>query len=193
MNKALESILGRVMCAVILTFSLSCLVYGQQQERLVDWHPFRVATDAKVLEIVGVKVNGESITMGKPFTANGDWLETLTFRVRNVSGKVIDNFAFGVAFPELAINSDGLGGPGFTTGYGGDFPKNAGRGKLMLPDEEVDLKLPADQVKGMRRASERMLGTPNLNKVIIAAGLLTFQDGSRLGGFSLRGRTPEKP
>jgi hypothetical protein len=193
MNKVLESILGRVMCAVVLTFSLSCLVSAQQREKLVDWQPFRVATEAKVLEIVGVKVNGESVTMGTPFTADEDWLETLTFRVRNVSGKVIDNFAFGVAFPELAINSDGLGAPGFTTGYGGNFPRNAGRGKVMLPEEEVDLKLPADQVKGMRRASERMIGTPNLNKVIIAAGLLTFQDGSRLGGFSLRGRAPEKP
>ena len=193
MNKALEPTLGRVMRAVVLTFLVSFLVSGQQREKIVDWHPFRVGSDAKVLEIVDVKVDGESITMGSPFTADEDWLDTLTFRVRNVSGKVIDNFAFGVAFPELAINSDGPGAPGFTIGYGGEFPRNAGRGKVVLPDEEVDLKLPAEEIKGMRRASERTLGTPNLNKVTIAAGLLTFQDGSRLGGFSLRGRAPEKP
>jgi hypothetical protein len=190
MKNVLESTLGRVMCAAVITFSLHFLAPGQQQEKIVDWHPFRAATEAKVLEIVDVKVNGESVTMGSPFTASEDWLVTLTFRVRNVSGKVIDNFAFGVAFPELEVNGVS---PGFTIGYGGDFPRNAGRGKLMLPDEEVDLKLPADEIKGMRRAGERTLGTSDLGKVTIAAGLLTYQDGSRLAGFSLQRRVPDKP
>ena len=93
-----------MLCAAIITFSIPFLVYGQQADRIVDWHPVRQGTEARVLEIVDIKVNGKSIEIGQLFAADEDWLDTLTFRVRNVSGKTITVLGFGVGFPELGVS-----------------------------------------------------------------------------------------
>ncbi len=191
MNKVLESILQRMMCAAIITISLPFLVSGQQQDKIVDWQPVHVMSEAKVLEIVDIKVDGKSITIGQPFTANEDWLDTLTFRVRNISGKTINLFGFGVAFPEINANGHT---PMFSITYGANSPKrDSSARKPLLPDEEVDLKLPEDQLEIMRRVSMNTSGTSNLSKVNILPGLVTFEDGSRIGGISLRRHVPEKP
>lgn len=191
MNKVPESIVRRMMCAAVITVFLPLLVSGQQQDRVVDWHPAQGVTDAEVLELVDIKVGGESVRAGQPFAANEDWLDTLTFRIRNVSGKTIRLFAFGVAFPELDTNGFS---PGFTPAFfDADSPeRNTGARKTLPPGEEIDVKLPADQVEIMRRVSMRTFGTANLNRLNLAPGLATFEDGSRIAGFSLRRRDHEK-
>ena len=60
--------------------------------------PPNIKSEATFLEIVDIKVAGQSITSGHPFTANDDWLDTFTFRVRNPSGKTISLLGFGIAF-----------------------------------------------------------------------------------------------
>jgi hypothetical protein len=186
MKKVLEPIIQRMMCAAIFTLSLSFLASGQQQDRVVDWQPVLITSEAKVLEIVDVKVAGESITIAHFFTANEAWLNTLTFRVRNISGRTIEHFGFGVAFPE--INANGRTPMFSITYYGAESTKGvAGARKLLMPDEEVDLKLPEDQLEIMRQVSMKLTGTSNLSKVNILPGLVGFEDGSGVGGFSLRG------
>ena len=186
MKKVLEPISQRMICAVI-TLSLPFLVFGQQQDRVVDWQPVLIKSEARVLEIVDVKVAGESITIGHLFTANEAWLNTLTFRVRNISGKTIKDFGFGVAFPE--INANGRT-PMFSIKYDGaeSTKGDPGPPKRLMPDGEVDLKLPEDQLEVMRQVSMKLTGTSNLSKVNILAGLVTFEDGSGIGGFSLQRR-----
>ncbi len=190
MKKVLEPISQRMICAVI-TLSLPFLVFGQQQDRVVDWQPVLINSEAKVLEIVDMKVAGESITIGHLFTANEAWLNTLTFRVRNISGKTIKDFGFGVAFPE--INANGRTPMFSIKYYGAESTKgDAGPRKRLMPDEEVDLKLAEDQLEVMRQVSMKLTGTSNLSKVNILPGLVTFEDGSGIGGFSLQRRAQEK-
>src|SRR5258705_348023 len=190
MRRALEPILQRMICAVI-TLSLPFLVFGQQQDRVVDWQPVLINSEAKVLEIVDMKVAGESITIGHLFTAKEAWLNTLTFRVRNISGKTIKDFGFGVAFPE--INANGRTPMFSIKFYGAESTKgDAGPRKLLMPDEEVDLKLADDQLQVMRQVSMKLTGASNLSKVNILPGLVTFEDGSGIGGFSLQRRAQEK-
>lgn len=185
-----ESVFQRMLCAIIITLSIPFLVYAQQSERIVDWQPVRLGSEARVLEIVDIKVDDKSIQIGQPFAAGEDRLDTLTFRVRNVSGKTITVLGFGVGFPEL-----GVGGPMpmFSISYGDYNQTNPGARKSLLADEEVDLKLPKDQLEGMMHVSTNTIGTPHLRKLNILPGLVTFEDGSRIGGFSLRKPTPEKP
>lgn len=190
MNRMLESIIPRVIYAAILTLILPSFVFGQQN-RLVDWQPVRILSEARVLEIVDVTVAGKSITLGQPFAANDDWLDTLTFRVRNVSGKPIKLFGFGVAFPD--INANGRT-PSFSIVYGVDPTKSdTSSGKPLIAEEEVDLKLPADQLEIIRQVRMNLTGTSDLSKVNILPGLATFEDGSRVGGISLRRRLSDKP
>lgn len=186
MRKTIESTFQRLMCAAIITLSLSLLACGQQQDRVVDWQSVVNMSDAKVLEIADIKVDGKSITTGHPFTAGGDWLNGLTFRVKNISGKTITLFAFGVAFPE--INTNGRT-PMLSIPYKADSTSSAQ--KPLLPDEEVDLKLPEDQLEIMRQISMKLIGTSNLSKVNILPGLVTFEDGSKVAGITFRRLVPK--
>jgi hypothetical protein len=60
-----------------------------------------------------------------------------------------------------------------------------------MPDEEVDLKLPEDQLEIMRRVSMKLTGTSNLNKVKLALllgsaviGVAELNVDSRVGWLS---------
>ena len=60
-----------------------------------------------------------------------------------------------------------------------------------MPDDEVDLKLPEDQLEIMRQISMKLTGRSNLSKVKILPGLVGFEDGSgsvasHFGGKPLR-------
>ena len=192
MKRVLEPIIQRMLCAAVFILSLPFLASGQQQDRVVDWQSVIINSEAKILEIVDIKVAGESITIGHIFTASEAWLNTLTFRVRNISGKTIRHFGFGVAFPEIDANGPT---PMFSiTYYGAESTKSvASARKLLMPDEEVDLKLPEDQLEIMRQVSMKLTGTANLSKVNILPGLVGFEDGSGIGGISLQRQAPERP
>ena len=190
MNGVLLSIFQRMTSAAIVVLSLQFLVSAQQQVRVVDWQSVLImGSEARVLEIVEIKVDGKSIPIGKPFMANGDWLNTLTFRVRNISGKIVNLFGFAVAFPEIKANGHT---PTLSISYvAGSVMDDANARKPLLPDEEVELKLPEDQLEIMRQISMKLMGPSNLSKVNICPGLITFADGSRIGGISLRRRVSE--
>jgi len=179
-----------MMWSALITASLSLAVAGQQQNRIVDWQSVRIMSDARVLEIINIKIDGNAIIIGQPFAANEDWLNRLTFRVRNISSTNINEFGFGVAFPE--IKADGHT-PMFSLAYGANYSskRDSGASRPLLPNGEVDLKLPEDQVEIMRRVSFKATGTSNLRRVNILPGLVTFEDGSKIGGISLRRRVPE--
>jgi hypothetical protein len=200
MKNSLSMVIGTALLALI-----SWTSYGQKQkpsstalssplpvswqksDRIIDWQPVRIMSEAKVLEIVDVKVAEKSITIGQPFAANDDWLDALTFRIRNISGKTINLLGFGVGFPELTANGGVT--PMFSITYSAESVKrDSAPQKPLMPGEETDLKLPEDQLAIMRRVGLRTIGTANLSKVNILPGLVTFDDGSRAGGFSLRRR-----
>ncbi|HEX8098275.1 MAG TPA: hypothetical protein VF507_09575, partial [Pyrinomonadaceae bacterium] len=69
-----------MMFVATIIVSLPFVAFGQQQDRIVDWQPVRTMSEAKVLEIVDIKVAGKPVTIGHAFTADEDWLNTLTFR-----------------------------------------------------------------------------------------------------------------
>src|SRR6266542_5086858 len=184
MNRALAFISQRVLVVVIVGLSLPSLSSGQGRDRLVDWQPVVLGSDAKVLEIVNISVGGKSVTTGHTFTADEDWLDTLNFRVRNISDKTISLFAFGVAFPEID-----LGGriAMLSIPYSADSTRrDSSERNALLPDGEVDLKLPKDQLGMLRQMSMKSIGTTYLTRVSILPGLVNFADGSKLGGISLR-------
>jgi hypothetical protein len=194
MTRAIESITQQILCAVVITLCLPAMVLAQQ-DRLVDWHPVLIQSEANVLEIVDINVAGKSITISQPFTADDNWLNTLTFKVRNISGKTIEHFGFGVTFPELQTDAN-RGTPGFSVTYFGaesvEAPAANAQKRPLMADEEVDLKIPEDQLAIMRQISLRLRGTPNLSKLNIALGLVRFEDGSGKGAISFRREAREK-
>jgi hypothetical protein len=188
--KTIEPIIQRMLCLSILTFFLPLLGCGQEQDRVIDWQPVVIKTEANVLELVDTKVAGKSIKIGQHFMADEAWLNTLTFTIRNVSGKTIKNFGFGIGFPECDPNGRL---PGFSVTYYGvkSTSDGANSRRYLLPDEVVDLRLPEDQLEIMRKISVRVRGTSNLTQVKLLPALANFEDGTGMGGISLRKQTPE--
>jgi len=107
-------------------------------DRLVDWQPVGAAsskTNVAAVEIVGIRINEAHVTMGKPFAADEDWLDKLTFRIRNTSDKTISAFWFKVAFPETDLPNGGYAGIGILF----DAKKSSDQGKRISPGGEMDV------------------------------------------------------
>src|ERR1044071_1914132 len=105
----------RRLAAVTILFVLAPVGAAQRMDRVIDWQlviPPPKAADIPAVKIVGMRVNEMQITAGKSFMADEDWLDKLTFKIKNVSDKTIDKFWFHVAFPEIDLGSGGHPGLG---------------------------------------------------------------------------------
>ena len=189
MKKVIASTIQHTLYAAVITLYLPFLALAQQQDRLVEWQPVVVQSETNVLEIVDIEVAGKSITIGHSFTADDNWLNTLTFKVKNLSGKTIKHFGFGVTFPELQTKAN-TGTPGFSVTYLGDESLRAPAGneqkRPLMVDEEVELKMPEDQLAIMKQISQRLRGTSSLSKLNITLGLVHFEDGSGMSRVSFK-------
>lgn len=74
-------------------------------------------------------------TYSKPFTADEDWLDKLTFRIRNTPDKTIGAFWLNVAFPGTDLGRGGYAGVGILY----DAKKSSDQNKRILPGGEVDV------------------------------------------------------
>jgi hypothetical protein len=176
----------RILFFTIIVFSLAMTAHAQETNRLVDWVAFSPGTDARVLEIIRITVKDTNVTPGQYFVTSDDWLEKLTFNIQNVSDKPITRCGFGVGFPELNARGEGEGMPGFSVVY--DALKTPGTLKPIPPGAVVEVSLPADQIKLMRAAAVRLIGTSPLTRISLLPGLATYADGSGAAGFSLRNK-----
>ena len=174
----------RILFFTIILLSWAMGVDAQESNRLVDWPTVSPPSSAKVLEIIRITVKDTSVTPGQYFVAADDWLDKLTFRIQNVSDKTITRCGFGIGFPELNPGGEGEGMPGFSVVY--DTLRNPGKLQPLPPEAVVEVSLPADQLKIIQQAAIRILGSSHLTRIKILPGLVTFADGSGIGGFSLR-------
>jgi hypothetical protein len=171
----------RSLFSTIIILSLAMAVAAQESNRLVDWPAGWPGSKQQVLEIIRITVEDTNVTAGQFFAASDDWLDKLTFRIRNVSDKTIIRCGFGVGFPELSPGPVGM--PGFSIVY--DTEKKPGLQPIPA-GAEVEVSLPADQLEFIRQSAVRHIGTSHLTRITILPGLATFADGSDVGGFSLR-------
>ena len=176
----MKTLTHRSLGAVIILLVFASVSAAQQIDRLVDWQRVEPDLHAKVLKIIAITVNQTPITTGEPFSAPQDWLDKLTFRLRNVSDKTITRFQFGLAFPET---EDGGISPVFPFEYN-DKPKSELR-KSLSPGGEVELTIPADTLAMLRVIMQRR-GKSQLTRANILPAVVTFADGSQFGGISLR-------
>ena len=176
----MKTLTHRGLGAVIILLVFAAVNAVQQTNRLVDWQSVEPDLHTKVLKIVAITANRTPITTGEPFSADEDWLDKLTFRLRNVSDKTITAFQLGLAFPEI-----GSGGsyPAIPFGYN-DKP-NSEHQESLSPGSEVELTIPADKL-AMLRVNMRRRGKLHLTRANILPAVVTFSDGLQFGGISLR-------
>lgn len=129
----------------VVTFLTATPAFSQDKKRSIHWQEAPIAAGAirsstykvipqiDVLEIVDFAIGGKSITIGESFTADEEWLQNLTVRIKNVSQGSISTVQLNFFLPQLMP-----GGPMVTLCYGcGDV----GFGKIISPGEEVELKI----------------------------------------------------
>ena len=173
----------RCPVALIILFVSASVCAAQQMDRLVDWQPVVPGSKTNVagLEIVGITVNETHVVMGKPFTADEDWLDKLTFKIKNTSDKTISVFWFTVAFPETDLDRGGYAGMGIQYG------RSADQGKRISPGGEVDVTLAIGLLNALRHSPHRPRGS-HLTILNLCKWVAVFEDGSNVGGAS-----PKKP
>jgi hypothetical protein len=117
----------------------------EQQLKMIEWSKSPVSSKTRTaddllpsdqiegLEIENISVEGRPVAIAQGFVAGDDWLQTIVFRVKNISGQQLKAMQITVVLPEMKH-----GGPDIVFCYGCD---KAEREKGILPGEEVDLKI----------------------------------------------------
>lgn len=125
--------------AVIFLFAILPSVSAQElRER--ELHPaFDFTTIQMPVEIVSIKINGKEIKPGEKIKGDDDWLQGLSYTLKNISNKPIAYVSMGLRFvrPDRVVI--------FILNYGVDYsrgePRSASSPLPIQPDQTVDLTL----------------------------------------------------
>ena len=130
---------------IVLATLIAPSVLAQSQQKSIEWsstplssHGVKTTPDTRAfdqldgIEIEDITANGQSIIIGEPFSAGDDWLGSLAFRVKNVSGQRLVAIQLDLVLPEMTPTID------IPLIYGNPTEKEKG----ILPGEEVELKTP---------------------------------------------------
>lgn len=153
------STVTRWASAIILISSIVPVVGFARQpgQRMVSQYPLEPGMQSP-LEVVSVRVKGETVEPGRPLAGGDDWLEGLTISVKNVSDKPISFIDVRLLFPTSAGDgrkSIGLLGMlryGCWQGGGGVAPYAVGSCKEIMPGQTQDMELTGETYK-------RLVGT----------------------------------
>jgi hypothetical protein len=174
---------------------------GQAQDRVVEWPPYPVgrinsagagivlSPVTAALEIVEVRVADRPIAIGQSFIADDDWVRSLTFRMKNISGQPIIGARLGLGLPETKTADNSLGfsleyGKGLSTGIPSDEQKVIG------PDEEFELKFSESQYQRHKKFVSERSKRSSFSKVWVGITTVKFADGSIWSSGCLRGSDP---
>jgi hypothetical protein len=100
---------------------------------------FDFSTIQLPLEIVSIRLNGKDVQPGEKIKGDDDWLQGLSFRLKNISDRPIAYLDIGLQFPQ----PDGI--VVYSLNYGVDFsrgePRRESSAPAIQPGETLDLAL----------------------------------------------------
>jgi hypothetical protein len=173
----------RLLLPLIILIAISSFVSAQEAQRVVLLPEFRSSSNGKALEIVDVRVAGSSVELGHPFAANDDWLSSLSFRVKNITGKPLRFIRMGFSMLETKMDDKSLG---FSFTYGTPCSTNANppcdvknkESKLVMPDEEVDMKFNEKEYQRNQDFILKRAGITKINRILVGIASFQFEDGT---------------
>lgn len=194
MSQSVNSKFKEILIIGSLVLMLSAFAQAQEEQKLIDWYPvdrpmnlqaqglgvFFTGSDIKALEIVEVKVADKPISIGKPFTANEDWIKSLSVRVKNISAKPIVSIRFNFDVPEARQPNQNHLGLNLTYGQklATDMRKVAlaNQDKLIMPGEEIELKLPEISYNSWLEFMKKRSGMTSFKTLQIAMTSVAFEN-----------------
>lgn len=144
-----------------------------------------------ILEVVDIKVAGQSVTPGRPFMADEEWLRNLSVRIKNTSSKPIASIRLQLSLPEAKYRAGGLG---ISLNYGGrtKAEKETGDAKPLVPGGETELKFTAAEYESHRKFVSERSSVSSFSRLIFGHASVSFEDGTRGIGWNLI-RAPNAP
>jgi hypothetical protein len=150
---------------VVLAALLASTAVAQSQQKSIEWsstplssHGVKATPGTHAfdqidgIEIEDITANGQSLIIGQPFSAGDDWLGSLAFRVKNVSGQRLVMIQLDLVLPEMTHTID------IPFVYGNPTEKEKG----VLPGEEVELRVP-ERIYAW--AKDRIVETGSLSRI----------------------------
>ena len=177
-----------VYSALVISILFPLLAYSQTQDKIIDWHPRtlqgnfvkgedgkQVSSNIEALKIIEIKVDGKIVTLGRTFSATGDWLKNLTVKVRNTSGKSISSIRMHFNLPEAKYKEGTIG---FSLEYGKALSTgiNYGLQKIIMPDEEIILYRNDAHYNRDRDGIAQRAGITDFSNVLIGMTIVQFED-----------------
>jgi hypothetical protein len=142
MPKRLKSFSYQIALMLFSILFLSLFAFAQNKtERVLK--RMSLGGDSPV-EIVSIKAKGVAIVPNQKFTDSDDWLQDLTFTIKNISDKPIVFVSVYLSFPAPAGSR--VAGAGYDLRYGKyqvlpDVPNSGDKPKAIKPEESIDLTL----------------------------------------------------
>ena len=188
-------ILGLCIVCLLLSLCLTSTVRSQTPTRFLVWSSSpvgsnneRVAPDLelsrqiKEVEIVEFLVGGREINIGQGFSAPDDFLRTMSFKVRNVSKRMMSTIQITLIVPDNRLYS-----PQIIYCYGCAEKQ---REKGIAPGEVVELKMPEPIYEFvMTRLAEK--GITVVTRVEFSHMYIHFPDGPTLYSGCIKTTNPK--
>src|SRR2546423_757867 len=166
--------------------SLDTQAQSQETQRVVE----KISLKNEPLEIAELRSKTKIVSMGQAFPSGDDWLEGMTFKLKNVSGKALRRAELELEFPEVKL---GDGTFLFTIHYGQipDLPDaDSIEMPSVQPDEKFDLKFDDSTYASLRR---RVFQGLSVTKVRVLISTAYFADGTAWHHGFWHRRDPNNP
>jgi hypothetical protein len=155
------------------------------QKKKIEKH----ATVAKEpIEILGAKINGIPITLGREFDGDGDWLKGLKLMIRNKSEKPIAWIGINLLFPETRQTGPVMLDQVFI-GQRPDM-KTTNPPLDLKPGEDVEVSVES-HLESIKRSLKKGGRLDNLNHLEINIDEVMFADGTLYSGDAIWKRNPD--
>lgn len=160
----------------------------QDNKKTVDKH---FAPKNEPIEITETKSKAKEIKLGESFEDESDWLQHVTFKVKNKSDKVITFLQIDLDFPETKITAGVTMMHQILLGRRPDFASTLKNQPLSLkPNEMIEIGLGTeyDDIKALIELKQSI---GKINRLTIRTSDILFDDGSLYSGGSLFKRNPD--
>jgi hypothetical protein len=172
-------------------------VSSQTQQKIIEWGLSPIATNDEFaanpklplsrkihdIEIEDLAVNGKSILVAEPFDAADDWLNGITFRVKNISSQPIGSVQVTIVLPQMKNH-----GPDIVYCYG---CAPAERVVGVMPGKVVELKmLGGEFYDAVKTRIAESANLSNINKAEIRTIFITPVAGQSWSGGCVKTTNP---
>lgn len=140
--------------------------------------------------VTNLKIKGRPIQINSRITEGEDWLNGLTFKIRNISKKNVLLLYIELLFPETKLNGGNV--IAFDIRYGADTNVHdapAGE-RMVLPGDQAEFTITDDLYQKIKQAVETRTSIENINSVQINILKVIFDDDTAWSTGSFMHRDP---